>query len=124
MDTLQEQINILSIKVDALSDRIEQMSARMTDVATECKFGAETIQRSETKVGETYRPSSRMVSNLSMEHKDILVDADEFDTSNQGSEKQLAPEVQIQRLTAQLTAAYNRIAALEEQLLSKKRMLH
>jgi hypothetical protein len=35
-------------------------------------------------------------------------------------EQDLAPQVQIQRLTAQLTAAYNRIAALEEQLLAKR----
>ena len=33
-------------------------------------------------------------------------------------ERSLAPETQIRRLTAQLTAAYNRIAALEEQLLA------
>jgi len=33
----------------------------------------------------------------------------------QSGEKELTPEIQIQRLTAQLTAAYNRIAALEEQ---------
>ena len=32
----------------------------------------------------------------------------------------LSPQVQIQRLTAQLTAAYNRIAALEEQLLANR----
>jgi hypothetical protein len=32
----------------------------------------------------------------------------------------ITPEIQVQRLTAQLTAAYNRIAALEEQLLSRR----
>jgi hypothetical protein len=35
-------------------------------------------------------------------------------------EQDLSPQIQIQRLTAQLTAAYNRIAALEEQLLAKR----
>jgi hypothetical protein len=38
----------------------------------------------------------------------------------QAGDKLLTPEIQIQRLTAQLTAAYNRIAALEEQLLLKR----
>jgi hypothetical protein len=36
-------------------------------------------------------------------------------------EQDLSPQIKIQRLTAQLTAAYNRIAALEEQLLAKRR---
>ncbi len=42
------------------------------------------------------------------------------DTSLQTGDKNITPEIQIQRLTAQLTAAYNRIAALEEQLLLKR----
>lgn len=54
-------------------------------------------------------------------HKDILSD----DCYMNGitvvpEEAMLTVDVQIQRLTAQLTAAYNRIAALEEQLLSKR----
>ena len=40
--------------------------------------------------------------------------------SRQSGEKIISPEIQIQRLTAQLTAAYNRIAALEEQLLRER----
>lgn len=35
-------------------------------------------------------------------------------------EKQMSPELQIKRLTAQLTVAYKRIAQLEEQLLSRQ----
>ena len=53
-----------------------------------------------------------------MEHKDILLDGT-VDHSRHG-EKELTPEIQIQRLTAQLTAAYNRIAALEEQLFARR----
>ena len=55
-----------------------------------------------------------------MEHKDVLADGNCLDRNRQSGEKQLTPEVQIQRLTAQLTAAYNRIAALEEQLLAQR----
>jgi hypothetical protein len=40
--------------------------------------------------------------------------------NRQGGDKNLTPEIQIQRLTAQLTAAYNRIAALEEQLMKDR----
>jgi hypothetical protein len=49
-----------------------------------------------------------------------LLDSDMFTPSNPQSEKTMSPELQIQRLTAQLTAAYNRIASLEEQLLSRR----
>ncbi|MBD2020971.1 hypothetical protein H6F43_12355 [Leptolyngbya sp. FACHB-36] len=116
MDMLQEQVNILSEKVEALSQRIEQLSSKLSDVAVECKFGSDQIQRSE---GETSGYRARGL-DASMGHKDILVDGDSLDAATQQSERQLSPAIQIQRLTAQLTAAYNRIAALEEQLLSKR----
>jgi hypothetical protein len=35
-------------------------------------------------------------------------------------EPNITADLQVQRLTAQLTAAYNRIAALEEQLLAQR----
>ncbi len=54
---------------------------------------------------------------LLITHKDILTDGISLDMNRQGGDHNLTPEIQIQRLTAQLTAAYNRIAALEEQLM-------
>lgn len=51
--------------------------------------------------------------------KDILND----DEPNSVFHRGMSPEAQIQRLTAQLTAAYNRIAALEEQLLTKRNLV-
>lgn len=54
-----------------------------------------------------------------MEHKDILLDGNDGESNaGQKGEQALSPDIQIRRLTAQLTAAYNRIAALEEQLLA------
>ena len=56
-----------------------------------------------------------------MSHKDILLDDNSNSTNPMSSsEQELSPDIQIRRLTAQLTAAYNRIAALEEQLLSSR----
>ncbi len=53
--------------------------------------------------------------------QDVLIDSSGVEISHhQIKEQDLAPQIQIQRLTAQLTAAYNRIAALEEQLLAKR----
>jgi hypothetical protein len=54
-----------------------------------------------------------------LKHKDILSDGI-VEMNYQTTDKQITPEIQIQRLTAQLTAAYHRIAALEEQLLRQR----
>lgn len=121
MNSLQQQINVMSTKVDALYQLIEQLSDKLSDVATECKFGADQLQRSDNgsaNIPQSYQGYLSLDS--SMEHKDVLVDRNNLDATTQSGEKQLTPEIQIQRLTAQLTAAYNRIAALEEQLLSRR----
>jgi predicted lipoprotein len=121
MDTLQKQLNILSAKVDGLYQLIEQVSDRVSDIVSECKLGADQASHSETEPAMNYR-SYKGVSSLdsSLEHKDVLVDGDSLDAALQSSDKKLTPEIQIQRLTAQLTAAYSRIAALEEQLISQR----
>ncbi len=53
-------------------------------------------------------------------HQDVLVDNET--SSYRQQETTLSPQSQIQRLTAQLTVAYSRIAALEEQLLARQRV--
>lgn len=116
MDTLQKQISVLSNKVDALYQLIEQLTSRVAEVATDCRIGNDHLHQAE--VAAQGQRSYRGYMDAAMEHKDILVDGAE--PSSQNGERQLAPEIQIQRLTAQLTAAYNRIAALEEQLLSQR----
>jgi hypothetical protein len=52
--------------------------------------------------------------------QDVSIEDRGIEISSHQSEQDLSPQVQIQRLTAQLTAAYNRIAALEEQLLANR----
>lgn len=121
MNTLQQQINLISTKVDALYQLIEQLSNKLPDVAVECKFGANQLPYSENTSASHYQ-SYQAYAGLgsSMEHKDVLADRSGVDSTIHSGERQLAPEVQVQRLTAQLTAAYNRIASLEEQLLSRR----
>lgn len=120
MDTLQKQINALSVKVDGLHQLIEKLSVRFSEVVSECKIGSEHSHRSEVDA-ITYRYHRGGLSHdPSMEHKDVLADGDNLDLAVQNGDRQLSPEVQIQRLTAQLTAAYSRMAALEDQLLSQR----
>ncbi len=53
-------------------------------------------------------------------HQDVLIDNET--SSYRQPQTMLSPQSQIQRLTAQLTVAYSRIAALEEQLLARQRV--
>jgi len=119
VDILQEQVSALSSKVDSLCQLIEQLSTKISDVAAECRLGSEPVHRMEHGTAVSYR-SYPVTGELALGHKDVLTDDGHLDSMTQSGERPLSPEIQIQRLTAQLTAAYNRIAALEEQLLSQR----
>lgn len=116
MDVLAGFVDNLSAKIDALHEELEQLRSQSTAILLELRTLTEKTPRSP---GGRYHSPYRSALDISMEHKDILSDHD-FTEDTGGGERSLSPEVQIQRLTAQLTAAYNRIAALEEQLLSQR----
>lgn len=121
MDAVQTQITTLSHKVDALYQVIDRLSDNVTESLSEIRKQAGTNDHSTSATNYSpynYRSPSLMGSV--MEHKDVLADNNNDLSKHQSSEKTLSPDIQVQRLTAQLTAAYNRIAALEEQLLSRR----
>lgn len=120
LHTLQSQVIELREKMDSLYKLNEQISDRVKDL------GSQQPQRPEHDSYSlpSFALGSAMASSLDGEseyqltHKDILVDDNSSSNSANSNNENLAPDTQIRRLTAQLTAAYNRIAALEEQLLS------
>ncbi|WP_013323384.1 hypothetical protein [Gloeothece verrucosa] len=130
MSALQKQIIDLNSKVDQLHEVVERLSEQIATLATQ---QAPPPPNPDPKDNEPINISivEPMISSESiqevscssvMAHKDIIEDQN---TSNTGgyayySETYLPPEIQIRRLTAQLTAAYNRIAVLEEQLLARR----
>lgn len=122
MDAIQKQVIALSHKVDGLYQVIGQLDQKVSEALSENQ--PTTVRGGNDPLGTSHgrhRYPSQSSTDSSMEHKDVLVDANNIDKySYQSSEKDLSPEIQIQRLTAQLTAAYNRIAALEEQLLARR----
>jgi hypothetical protein len=111
VDLLQKQIMVLTAKVDALYQMVEQLSSKISQSLAEGRL---------TPAVSPAAPQSYSNGDLGLEHKDILQDGAIGDGRSRSSEKAMAPEVQIQRLTAQLTAAYNQIAALEERLLAQR----
>lgn len=122
MEPLQKQVITLSHKVDALYQVIEQLNGKVSDALSESRLARTPETNGSVNVDGAgrYRPQGCSSLKPMLEHKDVLVDGMDVHTHRQSGEKELAPEIQIQRLTAQLTAAYNRIAALEEQLLRER----
>jgi hypothetical protein len=117
VDLLQKQIMVLTAKVDALHQVVEQLNQKVTQAIAEGKLTPAKVHLEA--VGPSYTAQQGYGNTEeSLEHKDILIDRTSSERSRQG-DKPLSPEVQIQRLTAQLTAAYNQIAALEERLLAQ-----
>lgn len=120
MDSIQKQVVAINHKIDGLYHIIEQLNQKVSEVASENRQNSIKGGNDPLSNGR-YRYSSQSGVSSGMEHKDVLIDGNGIDKlSHQSSEKDLSPEIQIQRLTAQLTAAYNRIAALEEQLLARR----
>ncbi len=115
MESLEKQDITLSHKVDALYQAIEQLDRKVSAALSD---RVDPTSETTERIGQgRYLIPSQLSFSSRMEHKDILPDGNYFDANPQTGEKLMTPEIQIQRLTAQLTAAYNRIATLEEQLL-------
>ncbi|MDC0831909.1 hypothetical protein AY599_22790 [Leptolyngbya valderiana BDU 20041] len=122
MDALHTHILTLDRKIDGLYEIIDHLSHTLSSVISENSLKTAKSEENHHAIVPdsdfTHRHSDGL--EILMEHKDVLVDGSHLEIGNSSSETLLTPEVQIQRLTAQLTAAYNRIAALEEQLLSRQ----
>ncbi|MEY3866163.1 MAG: hypothetical protein ACRCT1_19805 [Microcoleaceae cyanobacterium] len=119
---IREQIIALTQKVENLSEMILKLNDKLSTL------GNQTTPKDELSQEECNFVLPEKISTLlnytniepTLEHKDILSDDMTWDKPHQNHEKEFTSELQIQRLTAQLTAAYNRIASLEEQLLSRR----
>lgn len=122
MDLLHEQVQSLHTKVDALHSAVEQLGNQTHAAIADLKLSNSNRASYSQSTGANRRSSSYDTVGFgdAIDHKDILVDNDYIDADSHTAEHSLSSEIQIQRLTAQLTAAYNRIAALEEQLLARR----
>ncbi len=118
MDVLEKQVIELSGKVDSLHGLIAQLAEKVdASIVSENSRSRRDIL---PDAGTVNLPPTAMRRrpNPAMTHKDVLSDDAYLDGEPSSTTRTLSPEIQIQRLTAQLTAAYNRIAALEEQIMA------
>ncbi len=148
MESIQSQITNLSQKVDRVYQLLERLTvgdrnAGSVDLLIDRDEGRsiEDNSGSAPRRLERYSTYPNGYANLPgganyrydtaewvIAGQDLSIDnngarmvgaANPAENRHQIREQDLSPQIQIQRLIAQLTAAYNRIAALEEQLLSK-----
>lgn len=122
MEALRQQVTALTEQVNALYKLVEDLNQKLCGSTVETKLAQQPKNDPPASSAADRTLSYQNYSSLDAvwEHKDILLDDSYFDKNSQSFEKELTADIQIQRLTAQLTAAYNRIAALEEQLLAKR----
>ncbi|NEP32540.1 MAG: hypothetical protein F6K63_03250 [Moorea sp. SIO1G6] len=123
MDEYQNQIMALSHRVDTLCESIEKLSLKVSEGLSELKNSSrqETEESQPTGQPIPRTHESQSAINLLTQHKDVLIDSNSgLGSFSKNSNNNISADIQVQRLTAQLTAAYNRIAALEEQLLAQR----
>jgi hypothetical protein len=111
VETLQQQLTVVNTKIEAIHQKIEIISTQVEQLLASVQVN-----------GQPQTSLSNQLKSLNAGaevHRDILVDEEPTPlSSNKG--QTISQELQMQRLMAQLTAAYNRIAALEEQLMSQR----
>jgi len=122
MDALERQMIELTQKFDTLQQIIERLTYQIDRIVSEKeqqKKESDLLASVASVNTSSISPQKKV--NPVMEHKDILIDGSSWESDfDRTSEQIISPDIQIRRLTAQLTAAYNRIAALEEQLLARR----
>lgn len=128
MDELQQQINELNYRFNQLHQIVEQVSQQISTLTKPSGVSTNINQKSFDCVSHLIPSPNTELSiinkplKLGSKHKDILSDdRDKQSVVSPEGEIILSSDLQVRRLTAQLTAAYNRIAALEEQLLTYRR---
>ena len=118
MDVLEKQVLELSDKVDSLHSLIAQLAEKVDSGMSSVSPTTNSSILPDSGAVNVSPAAARRAPNPAMVHKDVLSDEPYLETDKSSTARKLSPEIQIQRLTAQLTAAYNRIAALEEQIMA------
>lgn len=124
---LHEQVSQLYLVVKKLSEYVGWQDISYLNLSSESHPSLKLSSASHRHNHHLSEPRSNSKHNggdsmyLLNQHKDVLADDDlvhgSFSDNIQHSEA-ISCEEQVHRLTAQLTAAYYRIASLEDQLLA------
>jgi hypothetical protein len=121
MESIQDQIAALTNKVDSVYQLIQHLNWQQHERTSQSAEDSAKPMLRERTSSSSRQNEENILMDWRAIHQDILIDSNGLEVNEQHfQEYEIAPQAQVQRLTAQLTAAYNRIAALEEQLLAKR----
>ncbi|MGD2180008.1 hypothetical protein [Lusitaniella coriacea] len=123
MSDCQREIATINRKVDDLYVMVERLSQQIDELLLNIQHKAVSDAEQFERVLQIQPHPLPQHNNVdeAMRHKDILLDSRDWENPTAvEKENSLSSDLQIRRLTAQVTAAYNRIAALEEQLLTRR----
>jgi hypothetical protein len=110
--SMQDQVNGLQESIDRLQMAIEGIPERIVTML----LAAQEVQEPVP----AYHTHDSFAEQVDDQGQHFLLQEESSHSTGRHYHQEIAPEAQVQRLTAQLTAAYNRIAALEEQLLAQR----
>jgi hypothetical protein len=114
---VRHQIAELKRQLDSLSQMVEQLQDNLPDSSD---LSAQDLKDLMPDLVDDMVGLNFSVGGNSLQHKDILFDETSPLEGYPTQDRAITPEIQVRRLTAQLTVAYKRIAQLEEQLLSRQ----
>ncbi|MGB2924718.1 MAG: hypothetical protein WBB82_05420 [Limnothrix sp.] len=114
---VQHQIAELKHQLDSVYQIVERLQDNLPESA---KLSAENLGVLIPEFNNEMVDLNFIVGENTLQHKDVLFDETDPLEGHPAQEKVITPEIQVRRLTAQLTVAYKRIAQLEEQLLSRQ----
>ena len=115
--TVHHHVLEMKRQLDSLYQIVEQLQS---SVPTNGNLPAGELAELMPQLSNESLGLEMNVGNNNFQHKDILFDETALLEGHPVDDKAMTPDIQIKRLTAQLTVAYKRIAQLEEQLLSRQ----
>ena len=110
METLQQQLTVVNTKIEAIHQKIEVISTQIEELLTSVRSNDQPKAVNDSNAPSKPKPQV---------HRDVLLDEEPAPLVSAKGQT-ISQELQMQRLMAQLTAAYNRIAALEELLMAQR----
>lgn len=113
---VQHQMAELKRQLDGLYQMVEQLQ----DTLPASSEFSQELNSLMPKLDNEMLGLNFSVGESLLQHKDILFDETSILEGHPTQDGIITPDIQIRRLTAQLTVAYKRIAQLEEQLLSRQ----
>lgn len=123
MNGLHQDIIALDRKIDGLYAIVEQLNHQVAELIArdQNRHRAVSHLQAVPKRSQPQTPHNEHWQAV-MGHKDVLMDESDWEQvfELEAEPQVISRDLQVRRLTAQVTAAYNRIAALEEQLLAHR----